>query len=67
MALWEEPPTAEPWDGPAVPDESGVDENDYLLAVDEMLYGTSFVDVTGKRIDPKRITTDPPEPNGEED
>ncbi len=21
MALWEEPPTAEPWDGPAVPDE----------------------------------------------
>ncbi len=23
---WEEPPTAEPWDSPAVPDESGVDE-----------------------------------------
>ncbi len=25
MALWEEPPTAEPWE-PAVPDESAVDE-----------------------------------------
>lgn len=34
------------------PDPFGEVENARLLARDAMLYGTSFTDVTGRRIDP---------------